>query len=239
MTNNDVLRRIRYTFNLRDEKVIAIFSHVNEKVSEQQVQRWLKKDDDPDMEEITDIILAQFLNGFIIEKRGKRDGALPKAEKTLTKNLMLMKLKIALTLQNDDIIELLSSTGFTIGKSELTAFFRKPEHKNYRHCKSQFLRNFLQALQDKYRKPYTPKNKRENTESSEQETLRSSNTFHADKSHFPKGKKGSHNKSNHNSSAQNVEKKIYVNPNATGKPEKEKNTRKVLKLKPEDIYKNS
>lgn len=223
MTNNDVLRRIRYTFNLRDEKVIAIFAHAKCKVNEQQVQNWLKKDDDPSMVEIKDVELASFLNGFIIEKRGKRDGEQPKPETTMTKNLVLMKLKIALKLQNDDIVSLLAKTGFTLGKSELTAFFRKPEHKNYRHCKSQFLRNFLQALQDKYRKPYTPKDKSSKKNHSAEQTS-SSDSNEYDKSY--------------NSARVNAS-KIYINPNATSKTSDKKSTRKVLKLKPEDIYKNS
>lgn len=224
MTNNDVLRRIRYTFNLRDEKVVAIFAHAQCKVSEQQVQNWLKKDDDPSMVEIIDVELASFLNGFIIEKRGKREGEQPKPEKTLTKNIMLMKLKIALQLQNDDIVGLLASTGFTLGKSELTAFFRKPDHKNYRHCKSQFLRNFLQALQDKHRKPYTPK-KNKSKQISNSSTLEDSSEDNdvVDTSY---------------KSARANASKRYVNPNAS-KSDDKKSSRKVLKLKPEDIYKNS
>ena len=226
MTNNDVIRRIRYTFNLRDEKVVAIFAHANCKVSEQQVQNWLKKDDDPSMVEIIDVELASFLNGFIIEKRGKRDGEQPKPETTLTKNLMLMKLKIALQLQNDDIVDLLATTGFTLGKSELTAFFRKPDHKNYRHCKSQFLRNFLQAVQDKHRKPYTPKGKLTKTAAviktpiEREEVIEES----VDTSYKQASAKAS---------------KIYINPKAKSKGAEKKSTRKVLKLKPEDIYKNS
>lgn len=220
MTNNDVLRRIRYTFNLRDEKVVAIFAHAQCKVSETQVQNWLKKDDDATMVELADVELASFLNGFIIEKRGRKAGEQPKPETTLTKNIMLMKLKIALQLQNDDIIDLLASTGFTLGKSELTAFFRKPDHKNYRHCKSQFLRNFLQALQDKHRKPYTPKkskNKLTGAVASDIENEQVDTSY---------------------KSARANASKLYVNPNAT-KAASKKSTRTVLKLKPEDIYKNS
>ena len=220
MTNNDVLRRIRYTFNLRDEKMVAIFAHANCKVSEVQVQNWLKKDDDASMVVIEDVELASFLNGFIIEKRGKREGEQPKPEKTLTKNIMLMKLKIALQLQNDDIVDLLASTGFTLGKSELTAFFRKPDHKNYRHCKSQFLRNFLQALQDKHRKPYTPK-KAKNKHTSVEESSPENDVVDT----------------SYKSARANASKR-YVNPNAT-KSDDKKSSRKVLKLKPEDIYKNS
>jgi uncharacterized protein YehS (DUF1456 family) len=221
VTNNDVLRRIRYTFNLRDEKMVAIFAHANCKVSEEQVQNWLKKDDDASMIEIIDVELASFLNGFIIEKRGKREGEQPKPEKTLTKNIMLMKLKIALQLQNDDIVDLLASTGFTLGKSELTAFFRKPDHKNYRHCKSQFLRNFLQAIQDKHRKPYTPKKSKTKHVSTE-ETITDIDDV-VDTSY---------------KAARANASKMYVNPNAAKKDDK-KSSRKVLKLKPEDIYKNS
>ena len=152
VTNNDVLRRIRYTFDLRDTKLVNIFANGGLTVELGQVKCWLKKDDDEQMREIADVELASFLNGFIIEKRGQRsDGKKVEAETTLTKNLILMKLKIALALQTDDIIAMLATTGFTVGQSELTAFFRKPEHKNYRHCKAQFLRNFIQAIQDKYR----------------------------------------------------------------------------------------
>lgn len=221
MTNNDVLRRIRYTFNLRDEKMVAIFAHAHCKVTELQVQNWLKKDDDAEMVEIIDVELASFLNGFIIEKRGKREGEQPKPEKTLTKNIMLMKLKIALQLQNDDIVDLLASTGFTLGKSELTAFFRKPDHKNYRHCKSQFLRNFLQAVQDKHRKPYTPKKSKSKPAVSEETTEEYNDVVDT-----------SYKAARANAS------KMYVNPNAT-KSDDKKSSRKVLKLKPEDIYKNS
>ena len=229
MTNNDVLRRIRYTFNIRDEKMVTIFAHAKCKVSVEQVQNWLKKDDDSDMVDIIDVELASFLNGFIIEKRGKREGEQPKPEQTLTKNLMLMKLKIALQLQNDDIVELLAKAGFTIGKSELTAFFRKPDHKNYRHCKSQFLRNFLQGLQDKHRKPYTPKTKNIAPEATAYSTNESIQTT------TPAFKKKTVTKA----ATKSTTKQIYVNPNTATKTTDKKPTRKVLKLKPEDIYKNS
>jgi len=215
VTNNDVLRRIRYAFDIKDNKLVKIFGHGALAVELQQVQRWLKKDDDEQMLALSDFELASFLNGFIIEKRGKRDGEQAKAENTLTKNLILMKLKIALTLQTDDIVKLLASTGFTVGQSELSAFFRKPEHKNYRHCKAQFLRNFLQAVQEKYR-PQSNENSQHKNNS-------------ASKAHYDKNKK--HNKTTP------TEKKHYVNPKLNQSKPKDKSSRKVLKLKPEDIYK--
>ena len=92
MTNNDVLRRIRYTFDLKDKKVVDIFALTQVKVSQEQVHHWLRKDDDELMQVMLDNELASFLNGFIIEKRGRRDGELPKAENVLNKNMILMKL---------------------------------------------------------------------------------------------------------------------------------------------------
>jgi uncharacterized protein YehS (DUF1456 family) len=62
------------------------------------------------------------------------------------------KLKIALNFKAEDVLEVLGSTGHTLSKHELSAFFRKPDHKHYRECKDQVLRNFLKGLQLKYRK---------------------------------------------------------------------------------------
>ena len=62
-----------------------------------------------------------------------------------------MKLKIALNLQADDVINILKLTNVTLSKHELSAFFRKLGHKHYRECKNQMLRNFLKGLQLKHR----------------------------------------------------------------------------------------
>ena len=74
MTNNDVLRRIRYTFDFDDNKMIAVFAQVDSQVSREQISNWLKKDDDTDYQECKDADMAIFLNGFINEKRGKKRG---------------------------------------------------------------------------------------------------------------------------------------------------------------------
>lgn len=147
MTNNDVLRRIRYTFDFDDSKVIAIFGLAGLEVTRAEISDWLKKDDDPDYKSCSDIQLATFLNGLIIEKRGKKDGPQPEPEKTLNNNIIFRKLKIALNLQAEDVIKLLKKSDFRISKHELSAFFRRPDHKHYRECKDQVLRYFLKGLQ--------------------------------------------------------------------------------------------
>ena len=151
MTNNDILRRLRYIENLRDREVISIFKLGQKEVSSEQINKWLKKDDHPEYEFINDEGLSTFLNGFIIKLRGPQEGQIPIAEKKLTNNLIFRKISIAYQLRSDDILAIMKLANFKIGKSELSAFFRKPEHKNYRECKKQILRNFLQGLQIKKR----------------------------------------------------------------------------------------
>lgn len=151
MTNNDILRRIRYIFDFNDTKMINLFGLADYEVSREQISDWLKKDDDPAYQSCSDTELAIFLNGLIIDKRGKKEGALPEPEKRLTNNIIFMKLKIALNLQADDILAMLRPVGMVISKHELSAFFRKVGHKHYRECKDQILRNFLKGVQLKYR----------------------------------------------------------------------------------------
>ena len=156
MTNNDILRRIRYTFDFSDSKMIALFALADHQVTREQVSDWLKKDDDPAYQTCSDTLLATFLNGLINDKRGKKEGAQPEAEKRLNNNIIFNKLKIALNLKAEDILEILALNGFRLSKHELSAFFRKPGHKHYRACKDQILRNFLKGLQLKHRPAQSP-----------------------------------------------------------------------------------
>jgi uncharacterized protein YehS (DUF1456 family) len=151
MTNNDVLRRIRYIFDLSDSKMIAIFKLADDDVSREEISDWLKKDDDPAFKNCSDTKMAIFLNGFINKRRGKREGAQPEPETRLNNNIIFTKLKIALNLKAEEIIEILALAGFHIGKHELSAFFRRPNHKHYRECQDQILRNFLKGVQLKFR----------------------------------------------------------------------------------------
>ena len=154
MTNNDILRRVRYLFDYNDLQMISLFKLADYDVVREDVSAWLKKEDDPLYMELTDTELATFLNGLIIEKRGKREGPQPEPENLLTNNMILRKLKIALDLKTDDILDLFSLVDKKISKHELSAFFRNPDHESYRPCMDQYLRNFLNGLQQKHK----PKN---------------------------------------------------------------------------------
>lgn len=151
MTNNDVLRRIRYIFDFGDDKMIALFAQADCEVTREQVSSWMKKEDQDDYEAINDLQLATYLNGLINDRRGKKEGVQPVPEKKLTNNIIFRKLKIALDFKDDDILAIMKLSDLRMSRHELSAFFRKAGHKHYRECKDQILRNFMKGLQIKYR----------------------------------------------------------------------------------------
>jgi uncharacterized protein YehS (DUF1456 family) len=151
LTNNDILRRIRYVFDFNDSNMISTFDAAGHQVTRAQISDWLKKEEDPAYQKCPDRELAIFLNGLINKKRGKKEGPQPEPETRLTNNIILNKLKIALNLKADDIIQIMDQANFRISKHELSALFRKPGHKHYRDCQDQILRNFLKGMQIKYR----------------------------------------------------------------------------------------
>ncbi len=151
MTNNDVLRRIRYVFDFNDTKMISVFGLADHQVTRAQISDWLKKDNDPAHHKCSDTLLATFLNGLITDKRGRKEGLQPEPEQRLNNNIVFMKLKIALNLKAEDVLQIMDLAHFSISKGELGSFFRRPGHKHYRECKDQILRNFLKGIQLKYR----------------------------------------------------------------------------------------
>lgn len=147
MTNNDVLRRIRYIFDFRDPKMVEIFGLAGHEVTQPQVTKWLKKNTHFDFQPISDKELAIFLNGLIIDQRGKKDGPQPEPEEVINPNIILRKLKIAFDLQNDEILEILAMRKVRLSRHELSAFFRKPTQPQYRPCKEEYLEKFLFSMQ--------------------------------------------------------------------------------------------
>ncbi len=61
-------------------------------------------------------------------------------------NDVIKKLRVALHLRDDEIIQILKLVDYEITKTELSAVFRKDDHPNYKPCGDQLLRNFLNGL---------------------------------------------------------------------------------------------
>lgn len=64
----------------------------------------------------------------------------------MTNNDIFKKLRVALQLRDDQIVEILELVDFKISKGEIGNFFRSEDHPKYVECKDQILRNFLNGL---------------------------------------------------------------------------------------------
>lgn len=149
MTNNDILRRIRYALDISDPAMIKIFKLYDHDVDQAGLAGLLKKEDETGHIACSDPVMGLFLDGLILYRRGGekivRD-AEDTPDLTLTNNDILKKIRIALELKEDDMLRILELADIRVSKSELSALFRKKGHKNYRECGDQFLRNFLNGL---------------------------------------------------------------------------------------------
>ena len=147
MINNDVLRSIRYMLDLSDAMVVDIIklSDPDFPIEKADVQAFLRKDEEEGYVECSDPVLAHFLEGLVIHYRGRSPSPRP-LEKRVTNNVVLKKLRVAFELKDVDMHQCFEDAGFPISKPELSALFRQPDHKNFRPCGDQLLRNFLKGL---------------------------------------------------------------------------------------------
>lgn len=154
MSNNDVLRSIRYTLNLSEPAIVDMIKLAEHDIDRVAVAELLKKEDEEGYVECSDEILSAFLDGLIVSKRGKSEPRPEEKKKPgarLSNNTILKKLRIAFELKEEDLHGILEQSGFVVSKPELSALFRKKGHKNYRECGDQILRNFLKGLTLRYR----------------------------------------------------------------------------------------
>lgn len=154
MTNNDILKRVRYALSINDAALIDIFKLAGYDMTQEELTSLLKRDDEPGFNPCNDKIIECFLDGLIYSRRGRKEDEQDrdKAPSTkMTNNTKLKKLRIALELKEEDLLEIMALSDIKVSKSELTALFRKEGHKNYKTCGDQFLRNFIKGLTIKHR----------------------------------------------------------------------------------------
>lgn len=154
MIHNDVLRRLRFALRINDTSAIKLFKIVNYDMDPKYLANIMKKEEEPGYLPCRDKLLVFFLDALIIHNRGKREGEVyqpPRSGQRLTNNEILRKIRIAMSYQDNDIIALLKLVDFSIGKTELSALFRRPDHRNYKECGDQLLRNLLNGMVAKLR----------------------------------------------------------------------------------------
>lgn len=149
MINNDLLRRISTIFDFNDEKILAVFKLGQGVITAEQLADTFKEKDDSSYKPLLDVEFACFLNGIIIEKRGPKEGPQRETEQELSNNIIFNKVKIALALKADEVIAILELAELSLGKYELSSFFRSANHKHYRDCSDDVLSTFLKGLKIK------------------------------------------------------------------------------------------
>lgn len=147
MTNNDILRALRYALDLSDSKLLACFAAGDVELPAQRLMAMLKHEDEPGFEPLTDALFGAFLDGFVNIRRGKRETAgAPVPPSAMSNNRVMRALRIGLELKDSDILDIMGLAGFAMSKAEVNALFRREGHPNFQPCGNQFLRNFLRGL---------------------------------------------------------------------------------------------
>ncbi|MBP1047322.1 DUF1456 family protein [Enterococcus sp. BWM-S5] len=169
MNNNDILLRLRYALDIKDTDIVEAFKLGGMAVSKEDVRAMLTKDNTQQQEDydsfekniyvktINNQVLDTFLNGFITLKRGEpknKPAETPQLKSNEIRhinNILLKKVKIALALTSEDMLDIMAEAGVYPSKGELGAILRKEGHRNFKPCGDKYARNFLKGLALRYR----------------------------------------------------------------------------------------
>ncbi len=147
MHHNEILRRLADALTLTEDRLAVIFALGGEAMTGADALARTRAPDAEGAVVCTSDQLGRFLDGFILDQRGPREsGGPPRAAVRLTNNAILKKLRIALTLKEDDMLRILDAGGSPTTRLALSPLFRKPGNKHYRVCSDEVLRSFLTGL---------------------------------------------------------------------------------------------
>jgi len=156
MNNNDIVRRIRFIFNIKNADMIKIFELGGLKMTKEQYQDIMTKQepDTPRDEKLSRHDLEVFMNGLIISQRGVKkdeDGNPIEPDYSMQRdndinNVVIKKLKIAMTYSNEDLLDFWTADGFTVTKGEVSAMLRRKGHPKYLVVGDQFMRKLLAGM---------------------------------------------------------------------------------------------
>ena len=149
MDTNEYTRRIRYALKIDDADALRLIKLGGDSAALEEVEAWRKKEDDEGYAACPEPKLLAFLNGLVIEHRGPAPASpyrRPKSAERFDNNTVLKQLRIALSMRTDDVYEAIQAGGGRLGKTEVSAFFRNSDARNYRRCGDQVMRWFLAGL---------------------------------------------------------------------------------------------
>lgn len=161
MNNNDRLLRLRYAIDLKDRDLIKAFELGGVPLTKEEARAVLTKVQDKhegDAEKnvyekaLNNQVFDAFLNGLILLARGpqkeKTAGIAVQPSKDIKNinNVLLKKLKIALSMTTEDILAIFAEVELYPSKGEIGAFLRKEGQRNFKPCGDKYMRNFLKGL---------------------------------------------------------------------------------------------
>ena len=149
MDNNYILRKMRYALDYNDFQMMEVFALDDFKIDRPTLCKLLRKDEDEGYMRCDDATVARFLNGLINQRRGKKEpqtGGIKRYETKLSNNTILRKFKIAFELNDQGMIAVFEKANFAMSKPQLSALFRRKDHRNYDDCSDHYLRSFIKGL---------------------------------------------------------------------------------------------
>ena len=161
MNNNDRLLRLRYAIDLKDWDLIKAFELGGVPLTKEEARAVLTKVQDKHEEDaeknvyekaLNNQVFDAFLNGLILLARGpqkeKTAGIAVQQSKDIKyiNNVLLKKLKIALSMTTEDILAIFAEVELYPSKGEIGAFLRKEGQRNFNPCVDKYMRNFLKGL---------------------------------------------------------------------------------------------
>ncbi|MDR1894856.1 MAG: DUF1456 family protein [Spirochaetales bacterium] len=153
MNSNDIFRRLRYALKLSGREVFDLVGLAGLKTEPE--EGYFKKEGEEGFVPCPQAVLGAFLDGLILRNRGPRKEGPPalgeeepakEGGAALNNNRILKKIRIALELQEEDMLKIFETGGFPLSRGELSALFRKESHKNYKPAQDQILKKFLNGL---------------------------------------------------------------------------------------------
>lgn len=154
MDNNDILIRLRYATDIKDQDMVEIFRLGGVTITREELKKILLKAPAEERKKCDNRMLESFLNGYIIFKRGKQEPKPGEPDKPLylikddkgVNNVFLKKMKIALSLTGDDMLAIFKAAGLDLSNGELSAVLRREGQRNYKECQDRYVRYFLKGL---------------------------------------------------------------------------------------------
>jgi uncharacterized protein YehS (DUF1456 family) len=151
MTPNDTLHRIQTALLLSREEMMAVYALEKHLITPERIAAITARLGTPGAQECTYEELGIFLDGLIRLKRGTISNPPPEdAEIVLDNNLILKKLRIALSLKDPEILIVFGLAERDLSISRIKDLFRNPTHPKYRACSDAILNDFLIGLDEFY-----------------------------------------------------------------------------------------